>query len=175
MKKAAILTTAAGALLLLAAVTSANAFDLKPGLWEMTTTSQSSGAPPIPESMMANLTPQQREQFMAKMQAVMHNPAPRTYRRCLTRDRVNDPLALNSKDTDNCTPTVLSKTSSSESVKVVCTGETPSTVMIKWQASSPKTASGTYDVSAGGGAQVMNIHGNVSAKWVGSDCSNAEQ
>jgi hypothetical protein len=178
VKKATLLMTAGGAFLLLAAVTSANAFDLKPGMWEMTTVSRASGAPPIPESMMANLTPEQRQQIMARMHSAMNNPTPRTYHRCLTRENLNDPLALSKKDemdNDKCTPTVLSKTSSSESVRVVCTGETPSTVMIKWQASSPKAATGTYDVTAGGGAQVMHAHGDVSAKWMSSDCSKADE
>ncbi len=49
------------AIFILTVVTAAaQAFDLKPGLWEMKTTSESTGAPPISEDMLAKLPPERR-------------------------------------------------------------------------------------------------------------------
>ena len=51
------------------------AFDVKTGLWEVTSTGSMSGAPPIPQDALARMTPEQRAQMEAAMQTVVNRTA----------------------------------------------------------------------------------------------------
>src|SRR5690349_1232796 len=145
MRKA-ILTAIGSAFLLLLAFSAASAFDLKPGLWEIATTTESTGAPPIPADFLAKLTPEQQAKFQAAMQARMNHPRQHTYQKCMTREEIDDPGAL-LKESDNCKPTILSKSSNSAKVKVICSGEMNSTILYDWHAPTPKTMDGTMNMT----------------------------
>lgn len=175
MRKAILLITSGIAVFLVAAVTTAGAFNLKPGLWELTMTSESSGAPPIPDAMMSRLTPEQRARIQAAMQSRMNHPTQHTYKRCLTREEIDNPFKPDKQnESEKCVPTVLSKTASSEDVKVVCTGDVTSSIIYRWQAPTPESMTGTMDSTAGGGEHVMKTNGHMSGKWIGADCGDVK-
>ena len=56
--------------------------DVKPGLWEVTTQGETTGLPPIPPQMLAQMSPQQREQAMAAMGRMNQ---PHVSRACVTQ------------------------------------------------------------------------------------------
>lgn len=170
-----VIMTSGTALFLVAAVTTASAFNLKPGLWEMTMTSESSGAPPIPDSVMAKLSPEQRARFQAAMQSGMNHPRQHTYKRCLTREEIDNPFKLDKQNgSEKCVPTVLSKTSKSEDVRVVCTGQVTSSITYRWQAPTPESMTGTMESTTSGGEHVMKTTGHTSGKWIGADCGDVK-
>src|SRR5438045_3135799 len=62
------------------------AFDVKTGLWELTSTGSMSGAPPIPAEALARMTPEQRAQMEAAMQAaIARNNQPHVSKSCMTQ------------------------------------------------------------------------------------------
>src|SRR5580704_3090689 len=59
--------------------------DLKPGLWQITSTGSMTGAPPIPPEVLANMTPEKRAQAQAMMQAAMARAGePQVAKNCVT-------------------------------------------------------------------------------------------
>ena len=62
--------------------------DVKPGLWETTTTTEMGGMPPMPADVLAKMTPEQRAKFEAAMKARAAQGAKTTTRRtCLDQGR----------------------------------------------------------------------------------------
>ena len=105
MRRYGMLTRAALAILLVTA--SAEAFDVKTGLWQIDTTRETTGALPIPPAMLNKMTPEQREHFQAAGQAQMNNPM-HSYQSCLTQKDLDEGFK---PDRPECTSKVLSKSS----------------------------------------------------------------
>src|SRR5579883_698001 len=61
---------------------------VKPGLWEMTSDSERSGTPPIPQQMLDKMSPEQRSKFEAAIQQSM-GPRHRVMKHCVTQGNVN--------------------------------------------------------------------------------------
>jgi hypothetical protein len=144
------------------------------GLWQVTTTTQTSGAPPIPPEELANLTPEQRAKVMATMQAVMANAAkPRNFTECVTEDQLRKGFNTDPNDKDRCVNTVLSNTGSVLQVKMVCNGADPQySGTMTFRAAGPHAVTGESNLVATGHGKTMTIKSNVSGKWVSGDCGS---
>jgi hypothetical protein len=170
----------------LMAVAAADNINIKPGLWETTTVSQSQGAPAIPpeqqaqmDKMRASMSPEMRARIEAAQKKAQANAgAPHVRKSCLTREDLNKPLSFDEgKDDGKCTKTVLKSTASVQEVRVDCKGDRyNSTGTIRVTASNSENWSGTLETTltpVGKGAP-MTVKTNMSGKWLGADCGDVK-
>src|SRR6266480_4300901 len=119
MKNSILLVAMAGAALL-----PAQKIDVKTGLWETTTTTESSGMPSMPGMDLSKLPPEKRGQIEAMVKARQaKGPQVHTSRNCVTQDQLSKQLFQDNKEEPaNCKRTIVSSTSSTQDVKIECTG-----------------------------------------------------
>jgi len=155
----------------------AESFDVKPGSWEMTVTSITSGMK-LPPEMAAKLTPQQRTQMEQMMKAREGKPHTATMHSCLTKEDIaQDRIIKEMEDEDDdsavhCKVAVISKSSSKLVLDTKCPGLTPSTTHFTIEAKTPDTieATGERD-QQGSGKSRMTIKG----RWVGASCLDVNE
>ena len=161
----------AGALVGAVALVSAQSFNLKYGLWEMTATGQASGAPPFDTSKM---TPEQR----AQAEAMMKNMAakPHTTRTCITREKLEkDPFSGDHGQDESCKVTVVQRTATTYAFKEECTGEDGKTTSdARFVAPTPDTVNGTIKIVRDRGGKSMTITSQVTGKYVASACGDVK-
>lgn len=147
--------------------------DVKPGLWEVSTQGEASGAPPIPPQMLAQMSPQQREQMMAAMGRMNQ---PHVSRSCVTQKMLDRGMSFDRPNNDQCTQTVTGSTSHSLDVKVVCTGEQQQKTSgtMHMDATSRESFSGAFSMVSTDGANTMTMKRTMQGKWLGSDCGNVK-
>ncbi len=173
------------ALFSLTAVAASDNFNIKPGLWETTTASQSAGAPAIPpeqqaqmDKMRASMSPEMRARIeAAQKKAQADSAVPHVRKTCVTTEDLNKAQFLNDKDDGKCTKTILKSTSSVQEVRVDCKGDRyNSSGTIRVTASNPENWSGTLETvltPVGKGAP-MTVRTNMSGKWLGADCGDVK-
>jgi hypothetical protein len=80
--------------------------DIKPGLWEFTSTNLVTGLPAMPPDVLAKMTPEQRAKIEAAMGARSGGvPRTITHKVCITREKLDKQTAFNDEH-KNCTDTV---------------------------------------------------------------------
>ena len=147
--------------------------DVKLGLWEATSTSQISGAPPIPDSILQKLTPEQRSKMEAMAKArEAKGPQKSTQQSCVTKETLTQAMAFGEGNASHCTHTVLRSSGRAQDVKFTC-GDAgmKSTGEIHVEAADREHVTGTSTMNAAGGGNNMNVKVNFTAHWIGSDCS----
>src|SRR5262249_50766038 len=150
------------------------AFNVKPGLWEVTTAGNLSGAPPIPPEALAKMTPEQRAQMEAAMQAAMsRNKQPRTSKSCITQQQLDKGPTFGPHD-KSCTQTVVSRTPSLIETRVECTGERKMSGTFRFQAQSREAIHGDMSMAMSGGGNTMNSKYTLDGKWLGADCGSVK-
>jgi hypothetical protein len=166
--------TAAAALLASAAYADSGPkpnMDVALGLWEVTAKGDVSGAPPVPESVLARLTPEQQ----AKMQEMMGTLAqPKKYKSCMTPDKLGkgfEDADVNAAST--CTTTVATNTSTEYQAEKQCKADSGVSygAKIHFNLAGKHLATGTVDViltQASG--KVTTMHHTIDAQWLGADC-----
>jgi len=170
----------------LTAVAAADNFNIKPGLWETTTSSQSQGLPAIPpeqqaerDKMMAKMSPEMRARIeAARKKSQASAGVPHVSKSCVTREDLNKPMSFaDAKEGGKCTKTVLKSTSSTQEIRVDCAGDRyNSTGTIRVTASNPENWSGTLETTLTpvGGGSPITVKTNMSGKWLGSDCGDVK-
>src|ERR1700688_3067162 len=87
------------------------AFDIKPGLWEIANTVQMSGLPPIPN--LDQMSPEQRARIEGAMKGMAGSPRTTTVKSCVTREGIETAIAkANSTKTNTCAPKLVSASAS---------------------------------------------------------------
>ena len=164
MKHALLLAAVASAAL---AQTTIN-LDVKPGLWETTTTTQTSGMPALDNSKM---TPEMRarvEEMMKKRQA--KGPSSHTSRSCMTKEKLQKDMFMNESGQVSCKRTILTNTRSSLEVKVECSSDKAvSAGTFHLEALSRESVKGNLKLSG-----MVNADTAVSSKWIGADCGDVK-
>src|SRR5579884_3172205 len=103
MKKQPLFLCGLVCLLALSAAGDSQPLNLKLGLWETTIDNRTSGAPPIPDSVLAKMTPEQRARMEAALKARgAGGSQPRTYKNCLTKEGLNKALTWASSGKAGC-------------------------------------------------------------------------
>jgi Protein of unknown function (DUF3617) len=155
----------------------ADPLNVRPGLWETTSTGTTSmtGTPMGPDAATLNaMTPEQRAQMEAaiKRQA-SGQPTVRTNQSCVTPEQVAKGLGnFAGTPSPRCTTEVLQKTPTEYHFRQVCSdgGSGQSHVEVRLHLDSPESATMTMDgVHTSDGRTVKMSHKAVS-KWIGSDC-----
>jgi hypothetical protein len=143
-------------------------FDVKLGLWEVTSTTEMSGMPPIDTS---KLTPEQRARLEAAMKA-RQGTQTRTSKSCLTKEKLEKELFPVDKDDGSCKRTVISSSRTLREEKFECADRNKMTGHLRFEAASRERVNGTVQMKAGEGAQVMTGNSTLKAKWLGADCGD---
>jgi Protein of unknown function (DUF3617) len=159
----------ASLLALSASTTAAEKLNVKLGLWEMTSSTETSGVPPLPKELLDKLTPQQRKEMEADVRAEQaKGPEKDTDRECITQHDLDRPLEPdNAKD---CKHTIVSSTRTSQEVHIVCTGGMPGSGTLKVSAPTSERMTGSMDLKLGEGTQTMTIRAQLQGRWLHSDC-----
>jgi Protein of unknown function (DUF3617) len=149
--------------------------NVTPGLWEMTSQSDTSGPPPIPPEAMANMTPEQKQKFEAAMQAMMAKQhQPHTVRACVTADEIKRGFTGGDQDKE-CQKTIVNSTPKLLDMTMTCTGDgQQSTGTFHYEAADPQTVAGNIDMHISRGAQTMEIKNEMHGKWVAADCGDVK-
>jgi|SRR5450759_3827797 hypothetical protein len=151
-----------------AAPASAQTFNVKLGLWEVTSTTQSTGALPIDTSKM---TPEQRARVEAAM-AARANAAPttRTTRSCMTQKELEKDLFQEQENDPACKRTVVANSPTVREVKLECTGEGKMSGDMRFEAVTPEAMKGTIKMAGARQGHAMTVSSTLTAKWLGSAC-----
>ena len=147
--------------------------NVKTGLWDVTTTTTSRGAMPISPELLARLTPEQRARVEERMKANAGKPSTHASQYCLTKEKLEEGPQF-SNEQKGCKQTIVSSTSSNLEVKVSC--ERPNDVRVtgamKFDALNSENVKGSGEFSFSQSGKSMNSNYSLTAKWVGSACSD---
>jgi hypothetical protein len=148
--------------------------NVKPGLWEIASEGQINGAPPIPEDMLARLTPEQRANFEASMQASMANAAkPRLSKHCMTPEKIRRGLDVEQHNNASCQKKVLSNSASEMDVTEDCSDANGSTSIGEhFELSGSEQITGTVHVVRTAGGKTMTVNSTIHGKWLGASCGD---
>ncbi|MGB6875809.1 MAG: DUF3617 domain-containing protein [Candidatus Acidiferrales bacterium] len=145
--------------------------NVKPGLWEVAVTMNGLPAmPAIPDSILAQMPPDQR----AKMEAMMKGQ-PITTKSCVTKDKLEKSEAFRNAP-KSCTYTIVSSTSSKLEMKTECTKNgTKMTGNFLVEAIDSEHIKGSMRMNSSGGNtsegnNAMNMNTTFTEKWLGADC-----
>jgi Protein of unknown function (DUF3617) len=149
----------------------AEKLNLKLGLWEITSSTETRGMPPLPKEILDKMTPQQRKKMEAELRAEQAaGPALETDRECVTQSDLDRPFEVGSAK--ECTHTIITSTRTSQEVRIVCSGGIPGSGSFKMAAPTPEKMSGTMDLKLGAGAEAMTVRAQLQGKWLSSDCGD---
>lgn len=145
------------------------ALNVKLGLWEVTSSAQTSGTPDVPD--LQKLPPDQRAKAEAMMKAMMAGAAtPHTTKSCLTRERLERDL-FQDNGRNNCTQTAVTNTSSVYAFKFVCTGRNAMSGEWKFEALSPEAVKGSGTMTF---ENNMTAKTTMAAKWLAASCGDVK-
>jgi Protein of unknown function (DUF3617) len=161
--------TMAVLLLLPLAGDSAEPLNVKLGLWEITSDTQMTGVPALPKAILDQLSPEQQ----AAMNAALlfqsgRGPVHDVRQECLTKEDLDAPF--NTEEIEGCERTLVSSTSTSQEMRMVCSGERKGSGVFKVNAPSPETMNADLELKVGEGADPMTISSRMTGKWLGADC-----
>jgi hypothetical protein len=148
--------------------------NVKVGLWETTVTMNMGGMAGIPDSVLAQMPPDQRAKIQQAIQA--QNGKPMTSKSCVTKERLQNSNPFQ-KPTPGCTYTVLSSSESKMEVKMVCVrnGMTMngSVVVTATDSENIKGAINTNTASSSGSSS-GGMKMDFTSKWIGSSCGDVK-
>jgi hypothetical protein len=144
--------------------------DVKPGLWEVTTTTAMSGMPPIDYSGM---TPEQKARIESAMQARQAmGPRVKVRKTCVTREQIaREPFQ--DSDTASCTHTITSSTRTRLQAKLHCT-HPRSDGEFRMEALSRERIKGAVRMNASDDRHAMAVQVSIAGKWLGSACGDVK-
>jgi len=144
----------------------------KLGLWEMTVATANMGQMPIPEDVLSKLTPEQQAMVKQRMQAAGGmSGAARTYKSCLTKEKMDSGAAFSEDKT--CKPTIITSTGSKFVVNVECdTNGVKGNGTIQFEALDPENVKGTIHMTMTGNGQTRTMDSTVKGKWLAPACGS---
>jgi hypothetical protein len=147
--------------------------NLKPGLWEMTWTQQTTGGPPAPEDVLARMTPERRAKFDAAIAANNATRAsePRVRKQCITEKSLQRGLNVGeNKGGGSCQETLVSSTASVMNMRQECTGQEIMSGTSHFEAIGPEALTGAIDMTMTDGVRTTTVKRVMLGKWLGADC-----
>jgi len=153
------------------------AFDVKPGLWQVTMAGTTSGAPSVPPEALGNLSPQQRAQFAAILEAALARAArPHTTRSCITAEQLRRTPDFGGNA--ECKKSVVTRTARNVEFREVCTGVGADAATMSgtmhFTALDRQTVEGSAEIIRSAGGKQMQVKQKISGKWLGPDCGGVK-
>ena len=151
----------------------ADKLDVKPGLWEITSTHQISGIPPMPKEWQDKVTPEQRAAMETAFRKESEKgPQTDTERECITKQDAERPFDIGDKD---CTQTVVRTTRTTQEVRLSCNGEMQGSGVLRVTTPTPETMTGSLDLQLGDGKDAMKVKSELKGRWLGPDCGDEDE
>jgi hypothetical protein len=154
------------------------ALRLRPGLWEITTTGESSGWTPMAPEVLARMTPEQRAEAETRIDAaIARQKEPRVYRHCMTQGEIDKGLAnIGGKTAGLCSETATSSTETLRRGHVQCMAGTiaSSSYDFSIEAKSPESLAGVWDITLtqGQGRPEIKFKNEIKGTWLATDCGS---
>jgi hypothetical protein len=149
--------------------------DLKPGLWQITSTGSMTGAPPIPPEVLANMTPEKRAQAQAMMQAAMARASePQLTKNCVTEEQLRRGLNFGERQNPSCQRKIVTNSSKLLVVHEECAGARPMVGDFRFTALDRETMKGDINVVMGTGGDATTMQRSLQGKWLDSDCGDVK-
>ena len=151
--------------------------DVKLGLWETTSSVQTSGMPPvnIPPDALARMTPDQR----AKMEAMMKSqgsgsPRTTTAKTCMTPEKMKRSEMFYERK--QCTKTVVTSSSNKLELQIHCTmeGGAKADGTVRVERINSESTKGSVQMVTTSGDHTMNMNSTFTSKWLGPDCGDVK-
>ena len=151
--------------------------DVKLGLWETTSSVQTSGMPPvnIPPDTLARMTPEQR----AKVEAMMKSqgsgsPRTTTSKTCMTPEKMKRSEMF--YEQKQCTKTVVTSTGSKLEMRMHCTmeGGAKADGTVRVERINSESTKGSVQMVSTSGDHTMNMNSTFTSKWLGPDCGDVK-
>jgi hypothetical protein len=146
----------------------ADTFDIKPGLWEQTMSTEMSGMPQLTPEQLAKLPPAAR----AAMAGMAGGVQSFTTKVCHTKESLADARSYGRQD-NSCTSKVTSMSATRIEVHTECTGRMKGTgdfVLDRVDAEHTKMT-GTLK---GEGDRPVNTKMSITGKWLSADCGDVK-
>jgi hypothetical protein len=152
----------------------ADKLDVKPGLWEITSTHHITGVPPMPKEWQEKVTPEQRAAMeSAFKKEAEKGPQTDTDRECISKKEAEQPFDVG--DTKDCTQKVVRTTRTTQEVHLTCTGEFKGSGVLRVTTPTPETMTGSLDLQLGDGKDAMRVKSELKGRWLGPDCGDEEE
>lgn len=152
-----------------AALLLADTLNVKPGQWESTVTTQTTGLPPIPQEVLDKMTPQQRAMMEERMKG-NQTPHSSTNKSCVTKEDIDKGFNVGNDD-KSCTRTVISSTGSKQEIKIECNRDnSKQTGTIRIEAAGSESVKGSMQMTVSSGGRSMNMNATFNSKWLGPVC-----
>lgn len=154
------------------AASAAEPLNVKPGLWEMSTTAATSGSM-IPPALLAQMSAEQRARIEAAMkQRAAGGSRTTSSKTCITKEDLLRGSINADKDEDqkNCQYRVVTQTATRMETHFHCAGEGARDGEMKMEAVSPEQLKGAIQVATSEGKVTVQMAG----RWLGSSCAGAE-
>jgi len=148
--------------------------NVRPGLWETTTTFKTSGAPPIPPEALARLTPEQRARVEERMRAnSAGSTSTDTSKHCVTKEDLEKSDFGQGKG--ECTYTIQTSTSTEAKGKYSCNMEGMKVNgAVDITAPDSEHIKGSSQGSLSGNGRTMNVETTFTSKFLGASCGNVK-
>lgn len=152
--------------------------DIKTGLWEITHTTETSGVPPIPADVLAQMPPERRAQMEKMMQHRQdQGPKTRVSKSCITQDKLDKPFNENEDRDEHCKHTIVKQTSTTQDVHFDCSDEDKQRMTsgdFHLQAIDREHVKGMVKVNSSAEEHAMKMNMEMAGKWLGSDCGTTK-
>ena len=162
-----------GAVALSAASASAASipFVVRPGLWLITVKANISGMPSVPPSVLAHMTPAQRAQMQARLNAAA--AAPTSFKSCVTPEQVRSGFDLDADHPANCIRTIVDSSATSLTLHIECKRPRSASVgTVHFQATDASNVQGVVNMTVTTRGHAMTVQSQTVGKWLGADCGN---
>jgi hypothetical protein len=151
----------------------AEKLNIRTGTWEITATTQMSGAPAPPPELLEKMTPQQRAEIVAAYKAeAAKGPQTEVTRECITTEDVEQPFK--SAGAEDCTQEIVRTTRTTQEARLVCTGAYQGSGVLRVTAPNPEAMTASLDLRAGEGRDQMTIKAQMQGRWLAEDCEDED-
>lgn len=150
---------------------SGQSLDVRPGLWEMSTTTETSGKSPVSDEDMQKLTPRQRA-AIEKALGVNQGPRTRVTKSCVTQEKLDRDNIFDSAESGmTCTNKKITQTRTDVTGSITCTkGATRISEEFSYHVRDREHASGTFHMIRSEGGKTLSIKGKGSGHWLSAAC-----
>ncbi len=165
-------------------------FNIRPGLWELTTSFDMKGDPQSMmsaadraqmEEAMTHMTPEQRAKMEAMMKQQSAGPwgtsaKPLIKMACFTKENIHKEFSrLGAQgEGSTCKTTTIKHTSTLFEGREVCGGGNNSNAILQFEASNPERLTGTVNVVPAEGRGGFEGKFNLTGRWLGSSCGDVK-
>lgn len=151
----------------------AESFNAKPGAWEMTITTLTTGNP-MPPAALANMPPEKRAKIEETMKARAGKPSTHTYKSCVSQKDLDQNSIVKSENEDNkCTRKVLSKSATKIVMEQTCPASHASKSQMTIEAKTAENLVASMDMMQGGAGG--KVHVDMKGHWLGASCAGIRE